>query len=196
MSQPISLSHYVKSFGCILRRKPKVWCSSVRSIRVVFAIFEPSAIHIHPSVSTKTEKMVACPIVSSRFNYCNSVLAEMSEANFNKLKHVQYTLACVVTNMPAYSRDHMTPVLTKLHWLPIRARLSSRSPWWCSRSARQSSHPTWRNWSRMLFHPGLCAHLHVVKALIESKKLCWSLVPELSATLQPKCWTLCQTMLG
>ena len=73
-------------------------------------------------MSAETAKMVACAIVSSRLDYCNSVLAGISEANFNKLERV--TLACVVTDMPAYSRDHTTPVLAKLHWLPIRARVS------------------------------------------------------------------------
>ena len=75
-------------------------------------------------MSTERAKMVACTIFSSRFDYCNSVHARMSEANFNKLKRVQYALAHVVTGMPAYSRNHMITVLTKLHWLPIRDRVS------------------------------------------------------------------------
>ena len=48
----------------------------------------------------------------------------MPDANFNKLERVQYALAHVVTDVPAYSRDHMKSVLVKLHWLPIRARES------------------------------------------------------------------------
>ena len=68
--------------------------------------------------------MVACAIVSSMLDYCNAVLAGMSAANFNKLEWVQYALARVATGMPAYSRDHMTPVFAELHWLPIRARMS------------------------------------------------------------------------
>ena len=75
-------------------------------------------------MSTKTAPMVACAIVSSRLDYCNSVLAGMSDANFKKWERVQYSLARVVTGMPVYSRDHMIPVLAKLHWLPIRARVS------------------------------------------------------------------------
>ena len=68
--------------------------------------------------------MVACAIVSSRLDYCNSVQAGISDANFKKLESVQYSLARVVTGMPVYFRDHMMPVLAKLHWLPIRARIS------------------------------------------------------------------------
>ena len=77
-------------------------------------------------MSTETAKMVACAIFSSRLDYCNSVAAKMSEAKFNKLERFQYSLARLVTGMPAYSRNHMTPVLDKLHRLPIRARVSSK----------------------------------------------------------------------
>ena len=45
----------------------------------------------------------------------------LSEANFNKLKRFQYALERVVTGMHEYIRDPMTPILAKLHWLPIRA---------------------------------------------------------------------------
>ena len=75
-------------------------------------------------MSTKTATMVACAIVSSRLDYCNSVLAGISDANLKKLERVQYSLARVVTGMPVYSRDHMMPVLAKLHWLPICIRVS------------------------------------------------------------------------
>ena len=75
-------------------------------------------------MSTNTATMVACAIVSSSLDYCNSVLAGMSDANFKKLERVQNSLARVVTGMPVYSRDKMMPVLAKLHWLPILARVS------------------------------------------------------------------------
>ena len=84
-----------------------------------FFTFEPCANDVY-----YTATMVACAIISSRLDYCNSVLAGMSDANFKKFERVQYTLARVVTGMPVYSRDHMMPVLAKLHWLPIRARVS------------------------------------------------------------------------
>ena len=48
----------------------------------------------------------------------------MSEANFNELERVQYALTRLVTGMPVYARDEMTPFLDKLHWLPIWARVS------------------------------------------------------------------------
>ena len=68
-------------------------------------------------------------IAKNRFRACHyylllSVLAGISDANLKKLERVQYLLARVVTGMPVYSRNHMIPILAKLHWLPIRARVS------------------------------------------------------------------------
>ena len=151
--------------------------------------------HICPSISTETVKLIACAIDSSKLDNCNSVFAGMSEANFNKLERGRYALACMVTGMPAYFRDQMTPVLAKLHWLPIQAWVPFKIAMMVFKIRQQSSHPTWQTWSKMLFHPGPCNHLHVVKACLESKQLL-SLVLELSATLQPKCRTFCQTMSG
>ena len=48
----------------------------------------------------ETTNMVICVIVSSRHDYCNSVLAGMSSANLDRLQRVQNTLACVVTETP------------------------------------------------------------------------------------------------
>ena len=89
----------------------------VQYVRVIRALR-----HLRPMMSTNTATTVACAIVSSTLDYCNSVLAGMSDANFKKLERVQYSLVRVVTGMPVYSRDHMMPVLA--NWLPIRARVS------------------------------------------------------------------------
>ena len=75
-------------------------------------------------MSTNTATTVAGAIVSSRLDYGSSILAGMSDANLKKLERVQYSLARVVTGMAVYSSDHMMPVRAKLHWLPIRARVS------------------------------------------------------------------------
>ena len=65
--------------------------------------------------------MVACSIVSSRLDYCNSLLFGTSQANINKLQRIQNNLARVVAC--SQRRDHITPVLKDLHWLPVTARI-------------------------------------------------------------------------
>ena len=73
-------------------------------------------------MSKDTAQMIVCSIIESRLDYCNTLLAGMSEQNLNKLQRVQNSLARVVTG--TRRRDQITPVLANLHWLPVRARIT------------------------------------------------------------------------
>ena len=80
--------------------------------------------HIRSSLPDEVAKIVACSIISSRLDYCNSLLVEMSENNFAKLQSAR-----VVTGTKRYDHVkrevvHITPVLAQLHWLPVQARVS------------------------------------------------------------------------
>ena len=66
--------------------------------------------------------MIAIAIVGSRLDYCNSLLASTSVSNLATLQLVQNTLAWVVTQKCHF--NHITPILSVLHWLPVRHRIS------------------------------------------------------------------------
>ena len=57
--------------------------------------------------------------VSSRLDYCNSLFRSLSKFNLHRLQSVQ-NAARIVTNSRKYTR--ITPVLRKLHWLPVQFR--------------------------------------------------------------------------
>ena len=78
--------------------------------------------HIRSSLTTEAAKTVASAIVGSRLDYCNSLLAGTSVSNLARLQLVQNTLARVVAQKSRC--DHITPVLSELHWLPICYRIS------------------------------------------------------------------------
>ena len=78
--------------------------------------------HIRASLTTEASKTVAAAIVGSRLDFCNSLLAGTSVSNLARLQRVQNTLARVVTQKPRFC--HITPVLSDLHWLPVRHRIS------------------------------------------------------------------------
>ena len=59
--------------------------------------------------------------VATRLDYCNSVLAELPRATIDPLQRVQNAAARLVAGIR--TRDHITPVLRSLHWLPIRLRI-------------------------------------------------------------------------
>ena len=73
-------------------------------------------------MSKDTAHVSARSIIGSRLDYCNALLAGMSEQNLNKIQRVQNSLARVVTG--TRRRDHITPVIADLHWLPVRARIT------------------------------------------------------------------------
>ena len=61
---------------------------------------------------------LANSLVSSKHDYCNLLYNGISQANLNKIQRIQNTLARVVTNTSKF--EHITPILKKLHWLPIK----------------------------------------------------------------------------
>ena len=59
--------------------------------------------------------------VAYRIYYSNSLLYDISDYNINHLQRIQNSAARKVTNTRKY--DHITPILQKLHWLPVRQRI-------------------------------------------------------------------------
>jgi len=75
-------------------------------------------------IDCETAVNLACSIVASRLNYCNSVLYVVSETNIAKLQRMQNNLACVVCNSPY--NTNFTELLCELHWLPVRYRITCK----------------------------------------------------------------------
>jgi len=77
--------------------------------------------HIRKCVPETVALSVATSMVSSRLDYCNSVLYGTSKSNIQKLQRVQNTLARIVTGTKR--TEHISPVLARLHWLPLTMRI-------------------------------------------------------------------------
>ena len=63
-------------------------------------------------------KLLANALVSSRFDYCNSVLSGIAETDLTKLQRVLNRLARVVKKSPPFT--HSVQLLRSLHWLPVK----------------------------------------------------------------------------
>jgi len=59
--------------------------------------------------------------VHCRLDYCNSLLTGAADVYFKHLQSVQNAAARLVSG--ARRHDHISPVLTKLHWLPVHKRV-------------------------------------------------------------------------
>ncbi|KAI5104189.1 hypothetical protein C0J45_5815, partial [Silurus meridionalis] len=66
------------------------------------------------------EKLVHA-FMTSRIDYCNALLGGCPASLINKLQLVQNAAARVLTRSRKY--DHITPILSSLHWLPVKFRI-------------------------------------------------------------------------
>ncbi len=65
--------------------------------------------------------MLIHAFMTSRLDYCNALLGGCSARLINKLQMVQNAAARVLTRTRKY--DHISPVLSILHWLHIKHRI-------------------------------------------------------------------------
>ena len=61
-------------------------------------------------------------LVISRIDYCNSILAGLPAVTIHPLTTVLHAAARIIKDIP--HRDHITPAMRNLHWLPITARVT------------------------------------------------------------------------
>jgi hypothetical protein len=117
----IKPSSTIKSLGVIL--DPKLSFDAHVTNVCKLCYFHIRALrHVRDSLPDEVARTVACSIVGSRLDYCNSLLAGTSKSNLLKLQRVQNTLARVTLRQGKFT--HITPALKQLHWLPIEHRIS------------------------------------------------------------------------
>ena len=66
-------------------------------------------------------EIVIHAFVTSRVDFCNSVLVGVKQSLLAKIQRVQNAAARILTKTPRQA--HITPVLRALHWLPVAARI-------------------------------------------------------------------------
>ena len=71
--------------------------------------------------NTTTEKLVHA-FLTSRLDYCNSLLYGIPDNLLNHIQRFQNTAARIITRKRKF--DHIQPIFISLHWLPVRQRIS------------------------------------------------------------------------
>ena len=72
--------------------------------------------HVRRFLTHNVSVLVANALVSSRLDYCSSLFRSLSKFNLRKLQCIQNSAARILSN------TSITPVLKKLHWLPVEQR--------------------------------------------------------------------------
>ena len=83
-------------------------------------------------------KVLATALVSSRLDYCNSLLYGIADNDLTRLQHVQNQLARLVTKSPPFTRS--IPRLRYLHWLPVRYRILCKINLLTYKTLREKQH--------------------------------------------------------
>ena len=73
-----------------------------------------------PFWTYSTETLIHA-FITCRIDQCNSLLYGLPDSHIAKLQRIQNSAARLVTRTRFH--DHITPVIQKLHWLPVRYRI-------------------------------------------------------------------------
>ena len=77
---------------------------------------------IRSSIDINSATILANALIHSKLDYCNSLYYSLPNSTIHRLQLVQNSLARVV--IPSTLRyHHITPVLKRLHWLPVEQRI-------------------------------------------------------------------------
>ena len=71
-------------------------------------------------LTQEAAEQIVHAFITSKLDYCNSLLCGLPAASTKKLQRLQNIAARIVTQSRA---EHITPVLHSLHWLPVCQRI-------------------------------------------------------------------------
>ena len=81
---------------------------------------------IRPSIDINSATILANALVHSNLDYCNSLCYSLpNSSKIHWLQLVQNSLARVVSSS-TLRHHHITPVLKRLHWLPVEQRIKCK----------------------------------------------------------------------
>ena len=79
---------------------------------------------IRKYLSIDATKSLFHVLVTSRLNYCNSLLYGCRTSSIKRLQRIQNYSDRAICKIAKY--DHISPVLKQLHWLPVKARIEHK----------------------------------------------------------------------
>ena len=119
----IPLSKTVKDLGVIIDSELTMVNHISATVKTCFYYIRLLG-RLRPYINQSIANTIAVSLVQSRLDYCNSLLHGLPDLQLDRLQHVQNVAARIVTR--SRKRDHITPVLKQLHWLPLHLRIQHK----------------------------------------------------------------------
>ena len=115
----LASSTTVRNLGVVFDQDLSFNSHIKQTSRTFFHLRNITKIRRIPS-KTDAEKLIHA-FVTSRLDYCNSLLSGCPNKSIKTLQLIQNAAAWVLTR--TRKRDHISPVLASLHWLPVKFRI-------------------------------------------------------------------------
>ena len=127
-ASPIQFSDSVRNLGVIFDNNLTFKEHILKTCRTAYnEIRRISSIRHY--LSTNTTKTLVISLVLSRLDYCNSLLSGCPQSLIKLLQQVQNSAAKLIFKARKY--EHCSPLLKKLHWLPIEQRIKYKCACLC-----------------------------------------------------------------
>ena len=97
----------------------------------VLSVCKSSVIHIRnlsrikKCVDNSSLECLVHAFITTKLDYCNSLLCGAPSTLINKLQRIQNIVARIISGHGRY--EHITPVLKSLHWLPVQQRIKFKT---------------------------------------------------------------------
>ena len=149
MGENIPLKPHVKYLGVTLDQTLSMQDHIGDVCRKAFFHLRRIAL-IRPYLSESATARLVTALISSRLDYCNSVLTGLPADQINRLQRVQNCAARLV--LRKNRREHITPLLFQLHWLPIKFRIQFKIAIFAYRFF-ENSLPSYLSAALTAYHP-------------------------------------------
>jgi len=185
----LPVSSEIKSLGVVIDSR-LTFDTHVRAVCKACNYHTWALRHVRHCLPLPVAQTLACSIVGSRLDYCNSVLYGAPKSSIAKLQRAQNMLARVVLNKPR--RAHSTELLQSLHWLPVKERIDfkvalltykvrhSATPDYLNNLLSQrviNSSVTLRSSSRILLHLPRTRTVYGARAFSTAAPTVWNKLP-------------------
>ncbi len=88
---------------------------------VFFQLHRLAKLRSYVAESKNAESLVHA-FITSRLDYCNALFARLPLHSISRLQYIQNSAARILTHIKRSA--HITPILIKLHWLPVSSRIT------------------------------------------------------------------------